>query len=63
MKASKKVKQKLFTKKKNGEMAAKIAFDDLRMSKLHEIFTAVAIVCHRFESLAVLQNNFDIILL
>ena len=31
--------------------------------KLQEIFTAVAIVCHHYERLAVLQNVFAIILL
>ena len=30
---------------KNGEMEAKRALDNLRMSKLQEIFTTVAIVC------------------
>ena len=38
-------------------------FDNLRMPKLQEIFTSVAIVCHRYERLAVLQNVFAIILL
>ena len=33
------------------------------MPKLQEIFTTVAIVCHRYERLAVLQNVFAIILL
>ena len=32
------------------------AIDYLRMPKLQEIFTTVAIVCHRYEKLAVLQN-------
>ena len=31
--------------------------------KLQEIFTTVAIVCRRYERLAVLQNDFAIILL
>ena len=31
--------------------------------KLQEIVTTVAIVCHRYERLAVLQNDFAIILL
>ena len=38
-------------------------FDNLRMLKLQEIFTSVAIVCHCYERLAVLQNVFAIILL
>ena len=38
-------------------------FDNLRMPKLQEIFTSVAIVCHCYERLAVLQNVFAIILL
>ena len=63
MKASKKVSQELFTKKKNGETETKSALDYLRMPKLQEIFTAVAIVWHRYERLAVLQNVFAIILL
>ena len=32
------------------------------MAKLQEIFTTVAIVCHRYERLDVLQNVFAIIL-
>ena len=51
------------TKKKNGETETKKALDYLRMPKLQEIFTTVAIVCHRYESLVVLQNIFAIILL
>ena len=41
----------------------KKVLDNLRMPKLQEIFTTVAIVCHRYERLAVLQNAFTIILL
>ena len=63
MKASEKVWQELFTKKKNGEMETKKAIDYLTMPKLQEIFTSVAIVCLRYERLAVLQNVFAIILL
>ena len=37
--------------------------DYLTMPKLQEIFTTVAIVCLRYERLAVLQNVFAIILL
>ena len=33
------------------------------MPKLQEIFTTAAIVCYRYERLAVLQNVFAIILL
>ena len=35
----------------------------LRMPKLQEIFTTVAIVCHCYERLAALKNVFTIILL
>ena len=37
--------------------------EHLRMRKQQEIFTAVSIVCHRYERLAVLQNVFAIILI
>ena len=40
----------------------KRALDHLRMPKLQEIFTTVAIVCYRYERLAVLQNVFAIVL-
>ena len=50
--------QELLTTKKNGEMEAKRVLDNLRMSKLREIFTTVVIVCHRYKRLAVLQNVF-----
>ena len=40
----------------------KKALDYLGMPRLQEIFTAVAIVCHLYERLAVLQNVFAIIL-
>ena len=48
------------TYKKNGETETKRVLDNLRMSKLQEIFTRVSIVCHRYERLdpAVLQNVF-----
>ena len=55
--------QELFTKKKNGETERKRALYNLRMPKLQEIFTTVAIVCHCYERLAVLKNVFTIILL
>ena len=51
------------TKKKNGETETKKALDYLRMPKLQEIFTTVAIVCPRYERLVVLKNVFAIILL
>ena len=59
----KKVQQELFARKKNGEMGTKRALDYVRMPKLQEIFTTAAIVFHRYERLAVLQNVFAIILL
>ena len=63
--ALKKVKQELFTKKKNGETETKRALEKLEnvQIKVQEIFTTVAIVCHRYEKLAVSQNVFAIILL
>ena len=47
----KKVQRELFTKKKNGETETKRAHDNLRISKLQEIFTTVlvAIVCRCYE--------------
>ena len=48
----KKVQRELFTKKKNGETETKRAHDNLRISKLQEIFTTVAIVCRRYERLS-----------
>ena len=48
---------------RKGEREKKRALDYLRMSKLQEIFTTVAIVCHRYARLAVLQNVVAIILL
>ena len=53
----------VFTKKKNGETETKRALDYSRMPKLQEIFMTVAIVCHRYERLAVLQIVFATILL
>ena len=53
----------LFTKQKNGEKESKRALYNLRTPKLQEIFTTVAIVCHRYERLAVLLYVFAIILL
>ena len=57
MKSSKKAEQELFTKKKNGEPETKRTLAYLRMPKLQEIFTTVAIVFHRYERLAVLQSK------
>ena len=45
----KKVQRELFTKKKNGETETNGAHDNLRIYKLQEIFTTVAIVCRRYE--------------
>ena len=61
--SSKKVQQEPFTRKENGETGTKRALDYFRMPKLQEIFTTAAIVFHRYERLAVLQNVFAIILL
>ena len=52
-----------YLQRKKCEMEAIRVLDNLRMCKLKEIFTTVAIACHRFERLAVLQNDFPIILL
>ena len=59
--ALKNVKQELFTKKENEETKSKRTLENLRMSKVQEIFTTVAIVCHRYERLAVSQDVFAII--
>ena len=48
--ALKKVKQELLTKKKNRETERKRALENLRMPKVQEIFTTVAIVYHRYET-------------
>ena len=45
---------------RNGD---KKVLHNLRMPKLQEIFTTAAIVCHRYERLAALQNFFAIIFL
>ena len=47
MKATKTVQQELFTSKKSGETEEKRVLDDLKMSKLKEILTTVAIVSYR----------------
>ena len=54
---------KAIYKEKNGEKERKRALYNLRMPKIQEIFTTVAIVCHPYERLAFLQNVFAIILL
>ena len=51
--ALKRVNQELFTKKKNGDTETERALENLRMPKVQEIFTTVAIACHRYERLAV----------
>jgi len=56
--ALKKVKQQLFTKKEKWRNREKRALENLRMPKVQEIFTTVAIVYHRYERLAVSQNCF-----
>ena len=51
----------IYKEKKKGEIKAKRVLDNLRMSKVQEISTSVAIVCHPFERLNILQNDFAII--
>ena len=66
IKASESLKKRIsksYLKEKNGEKERKRVLYNLRMPKLQEIFTTVAIVCHRYERLDVLQNVFAIILL
>ena len=58
VKASRKSLSGAIYNEKNGEMEAKRVLDNLRMSKLREIFTTVVIMCHRYKRLAVLQNVF-----
>ena len=55
VKASKKGLQELFTKRKNGDTKRNRVPDELKMPKLKEIFTKLAIVCHRYERLTVLK--------
>ena len=52
-----------FKKEKRRLTGTKRALDYFRMLKLQEIFTTAAIVFHRYERFAVLQNVFAIILL
>ena len=52
-----------FKKEKRRLTGTKRALDYFRMLKLQEIFTTAAIVFHRYERLAVLQNVLAIILL
>ena len=61
MKSSKKVQQKLFTRNKNGETRTKRALDYFRIPKLQEIVPTAAILFHRYEGIAVLQNVLAII--
>ena len=56
-----------YTRKKNGETGTKRALDYLRMHKLQEVFTTaadrVSSLDYRYETLAIVQNVFAIILL
>ena len=52
-KALKKPQHELLIKTKNGESETKRVLDDLKIPKLEEIFTTVAIECHRYQRLAV----------
>ena len=61
VKASNKILAEAIYKEKNGKTETFRALYNLRRPKLQEIFTKVAIVCHRYERLAVLQNVFAII--
>ena len=45
--------------RKYGETETKRVLDNLRMSKLQVIFTTVAIVCYRYERLAVCKRMFS----
>ena len=45
--------------RKYGETETKRVLDNLRMSKLQVIFTTVAIVCYRYERLAVWKKMFS----
>ena len=66
MKASKKLKQEPFTKKKNEEAETKRVLDNLRMPKVQEIFTTYNYhsMSSLYERLADnLQNLFAIIIL
>ena len=55
MKATKTVLQELFTSKKSRETETERVLDNLKMSKLEELLTIVAIASHRYEKLAVLK--------
>ena len=61
VKVSNKILAEAIYKEKNGKTETFRALYNLRKPKLQEIFTTVAIVCHRYERLAVLQNVFAII--
>ena len=63
-KASKKnVSRNYLQRRKMEKMRRTDLLFNLRMPKLQEIFTTVAIVCHHYERFAVLPNVFAIILL
>ena len=42
-------------KEENGKVKTKRVLDDFKMPKLEQIFTTIAMMCHRFERLAVLE--------
>ena len=46
-------------RRKYGETETKRVLDNLRMSKLRVIFTTVAIICYRYERLAVCKKMFS----
>ena len=57
----KQVKDWKFTKKKNGETETKKVLAKLRMPKLQENSTTVAIVCHCYERLSFLCSRNHVI--
>ena len=57
----KQVKAWKFTKKKNGETETKKVLANLRMPKLQENSTTVAIVCHCYERLSFLCSRNHVI--
>ena len=50
-------------RRKMEKRGQKALLSTLKSPKLQEIFTTVAIVCHRYEGLAVFRNIFAIVLL
>ena len=64
VKASKKFSRGSLQKKENGETESKRVLDNLRMPKLQDIFTTIAIACHdRYKRLTAFEIAFAIILL